>query len=124
MNDFTVNLEIITTDEKSFSFEIKDQFFEAFTFSEVEHANISAIAKLNKDGDNISLRYTDRDSIELTEGDTVHRHLMDGDAVLFNRQPSLHRMSMMCHIVKVMKKGDTFRMNVADTKPYNADQQI
>ena len=33
----------------------------------------------------------------------------------------LHRMSMMCHIVKIMKQGDTFRMNVADTKPYNAD---
>jgi len=49
--------------------------------------------------------------------------MMDGDAVLFNRQPSLHRMSMMCHIVKVMERGDTFRMNVCDTKPYNADQK-
>ena len=46
---------------------------------------------------------------------------MNGDPVLFNRQPTLHRMSMMCHIVKVMKEGNTFRMNVADTKPYNAD---
>jgi hypothetical protein len=50
--------------------------------------------------------------------------MMDGDAVLFNRQPSLHRMSMMCHIVKIMKRGDTFRMNVGDTKPYNADEKI
>jgi DNA-directed RNA polymerase beta' subunit len=50
--------------------------------------------------------------------------MMDGDAVLFNRQPSLHRMSMMCHIVKVMEKGDTFRMNVGDTKPYNADRPV
>ena len=33
----------------------------------------------------------------------------------------LHRMSMMCHIAKIMYKGDTFRMNVGDTKPYNAD---
>jgi len=54
-------------------------------------------------------------------GDIVHRHMMDGDAVLFNRQPSLHRMSMMCHIAKIMKKGDTFRFNVGVTKPYNAD---
>ena len=68
------------------------------------------------------MRYVDRGSIKLENGDVVHRHMMDGDAVLFNRQPSLHRMSMMCHIVKVMKKGDTFRMNVADTKPYNADE--
>ena len=74
-----------------------------------------------KNGDNISLRYMDRESIRLEHGDVVHRHMMDGDGVLFNRQPSLHRMSMMCHIVKVMKKGDTFRMNVACTKPYNAD---
>lgn len=69
----------------------------------------------------ISLRYADRDSIQLKEGDIVHRHMIDGDAILFNRQPSLHRMSMMGHIVRVMFKGDTFRMNVGDTKPYNAD---
>ena len=74
-----------------------------------------------RNGENISLRYVDRNSIRLDNGDIVHRHMMDGDAVLFNRQPSLHRMSMMCHIVKVMKKGDTFRMNVGCTKPYNAD---
>ena len=74
-----------------------------------------------KCGESISLRYVDRNTLELYNGDIVHRHLMNGDPVLFNRQPSLHRMSMMCHVVKVMKKGNTFRMNVADTKPYNAD---
>ena len=74
-----------------------------------------------KNGENISLRYVDRNSIRLEEGDIVHRHMLNGDAILFNRQPTLHRMSMMCHIVKVMSVGDTFRMNVADTKPYNAD---
>ena len=73
-------------------------------------------------GENITLRYyLDRNSIVLEEGDIVHRHMMDGDAILFNRQPTLHRMSMMCHIARIMKRGDTFRMNVADTKPYNAD---
>ena len=77
-----------------------------------------------KNGENISLRYVDRSSIRLENGDIVHRHMMDGDAVLFNRQPSLHRMSMMCHIVKIMRVGDTFRMNVADTKPYNADRKL
>jgi DNA-directed RNA polymerase II subunit RPB1 len=74
-----------------------------------------------KSGENISLRYVDRNSIELQEGDVLHRHLDDGDAVLFNRQPTLHRMSMMAHYTKVMRKGNTFRMNVGDTKPYNAD---
>ena len=72
-------------------------------------------------GDNISLRYVDRNSIQLVEGDIIHRHMLDGDPVLFNRQPTLHRMSMMCHIAKVLNVGDTFRMNVGDTKPYNAD---
>jgi DNA-directed RNA polymerase II subunit RPB1 len=74
-----------------------------------------------KNGDNISLRYIDRESIKLELGDIVHRHMMDGDCILFNRQPTLHRMSMMGHIVRIMPVGDTFRMNVADTKPYNAD---
>ncbi len=74
-----------------------------------------------QNGQNITLRYLDRKSIVLEDGDIVHRHMMDGDAILFNRQPTLHRMSMMCHIAKIMKQGDTFRMNVADTKPYNAD---
>lgn len=74
-----------------------------------------------KNGDTITLRYVARDTINLENGDVVHRHMMDGDAILFNRQPTLHRMSMMCHIVKIMNRGDTFRMNVADTKPYNAD---
>ena len=74
-----------------------------------------------KNGESISLRYVDRASIRLQNGDRVHRHMLDGDGILFNRQPTLHRLSMMCHIVKVMPEGDTFRMNVGDTKPYNAD---
>ena len=74
-----------------------------------------------KSGENISLKYVDRNTITLNNGDIVHRHMLDGDPVLFNRQPTLHRMSMMCHIAKIMKVGNTFRMNVADTKPYNAD---
>ena len=72
-------------------------------------------------GVTISLGYIDRDNVKIEIGDIVHRHMLDGDVVLFNRQPTLHRMSMMAHIVRVMKVGDTFRMNVADTKPYNAD---
>jgi DNA-directed RNA polymerase beta' subunit/intein/homing endonuclease len=72
-------------------------------------------------GESISLRYADRANIMLNNGDVVHRHMMDGDAILFNRQPTLHRMSMMCHIARIMYQGDTFRMNVGCTKPYNAD---
>mgnify|MGYP003704493807 CR=1 FL=1 len=75
-----------------------------------------------RNGEEITLRYyLDRNSIVLEEGDIVHRHMMDGDIVLFNRQPSLHRASMMGHEVKVMKVGDSFRINVGVTKSYNAD---
>lgn len=74
-----------------------------------------------RSGESVTLRYLDRNSIVLEDGDIVHRHMMSGDPVIFNRQPTLHKMSMMCHIARVMQRGDTFRMNVADTKPYNAD---
>jgi DNA-directed RNA polymerase II subunit RPB1 len=74
-----------------------------------------------KDGKLITLKYANRDLLSIEIGDRVHRHMMNGDPILFNRQPSLHRMSMMCHLARVMEKGDTFRMNVANTKPYNAD---
>jgi len=79
----------------------------------------NTIQKAN--GDTISLRYVDRKSIIVEEGDIVSRHMLNNDPILFNRQPTLHRMSMMCHKVKVMSVGNSFRMNVADTKPYNAD---
>ncbi len=57
---------------------------------------------------------------EIQPGYIVERHLMDGDIALFNRQPSLHRMSMMCHKVKVLP-GKTLRLNPAVCVPYNAD---
>ena len=53
-------------------------------------------------------------------GVIVERHLIDGDVAIFNRQPSLHRMSMMVHEIRVMP-GKTFRFNLADCTPYNAD---
>ena len=62
----------------------------------------------------------DREKITLALGDRVERHLKDGDIVLFNRQPSLHKMSMMAHRVRVML-GSTFRLNLSVTTPYNAD---
>ncbi|MBD3387691.1 MAG: DNA-directed RNA polymerase subunit A' [Candidatus Altiarchaeales archaeon] len=56
----------------------------------------------------------------LAPGDMVERMLMDGDVVIFNRQPSLHRISMMCHTVRVLPYN-TFRINTAVCAPYNAD---
>ena len=57
---------------------------------------------------------------EIQPGYVIERHLMDGDIVLFNRQPSLHRMSMMSHKVKVLP-DKTFRLNPTVCAPYNAD---
>ena len=57
---------------------------------------------------------------EIQPGYIVERHLMDGDIALFNRQPSLHRMSMMCHKIRVLP-GLTLRLNPAVCAPYNAD---
>jgi len=57
---------------------------------------------------------------EITAGYRIERQLSDGDLVIFNRQPSLHRMSMMCHSVKILP-GRTLRFNICDCSPYNAD---
>ncbi len=71
----------------------------------------------------IDLRYVKNRKLiadMLTPGFTVERHLDVGDLVLFNRQPSLHRMSIMAHEVRIMD-GKTFRINLTVCPPYNAD---
>ncbi len=57
---------------------------------------------------------------EIEPGYIVERHLLDGDSVIFNRQPSLHKLSMMGHVVKVLPIK-TFAINPGVCKPYNAD---
>ncbi len=57
---------------------------------------------------------------ELAPGYILERQLINGDIVLFNRQPTLHRISIMAHKVKVLP-GRTFRINYCTTSPYNAD---
>jgi DNA-directed RNA polymerase subunit A' len=77
------------------------------------------------DGRRVDLRFVkDRtiiaDTIEKDAGFIVERHLSNGDIVLFNRQPSLHRMSIMAHEVRVMPYR-TFRLSLYVCPPYNAD---
>ncbi|SMQ45237.1 unnamed protein product [Zymoseptoria tritici ST99CH_3D1] len=57
---------------------------------------------------------------QLEIGDTVERHLEDGDIVLFNRQPSLHKLSILSHRAKI-RPWRTFRLNECVCNPYNAD---
>ena len=73
---------------------------------------------IRDDGERIDLRYQGT-GVHLEYGYKVERHLQDGDVVLFNRQPSLHKMSMMGHRVRIMPYS-TFRLNLSVTTPYNA----
>ncbi|XP_078177749.1 DNA-directed RNA polymerase II subunit RPB1-like [Carex rostrata] len=76
---------------------------------------------IREDGQRLDLRYLKKSSDQHLElGYKVERHLNDGDFVLFNRQPSLHKMSIMGHRIKIMPYS-TFRLNLSVTSPYNAD---
>ncbi|KAM9611213.1 DNA-directed RNA polymerase III subunit RPC1 isoform X5 [Buteo buteo] len=109
------------------------------TFPEkVNKANINFMRKLVRNGPDVHpganfiqqrhtqmkrfLKYGNREKMaqELKFGDIVERHLIDGDIVLFNRQPSLHKLSIMAHIARV-KPHRTFRFNECVCTPYNAD---
>lgn len=78
----------------------------------------------NADGMKQRIKITERNAADVAEklepGDKIERQLMNGDITLFNRQPSLHRMSMMAHRVKVVPHK-TFRFNLCVCPPYNAD---
>ena len=73
--------------------------------------NLHALAKFNRLEGAVN---------QLKVGDIVHRHLIDGDIVLFNRQPSLHKLSILSHRVKV-RHWRTFKLNECVCTPYNAD---
>lgn len=66
----------------------------------------------------IDLRFRS-EGVELHYGDVVERHLRDGDIVLLNRQPTLHKQSMMGHVIKVINNPEllTYRLSVAVTTP-------
>ncbi len=74
----------------------------------------------DNDKKQICVKSIDRYMLKLRVGFIVHRHLMKGDYVLMNRQPSLHKMSLMAHKVQPVS-GKSFQIHMAVTKPYNAD---
>ncbi|KAM7540246.1 hypothetical protein Aperf_G00000031103 [Anoplocephala perfoliata] len=76
---------------------------------------------IRDNGDRIDLRYHPHVSdLTLQVGYIVERHMLNDDYIVFNRQPTLHKMSMMCHRVRVLP-WSTFRLNLSVTTPYNAD---
>ncbi|EMR10057.1 hypothetical protein PNEG_01810 [Pneumocystis murina B123] len=118
---------------------IPEQIAKILTYPErVTHHNIEQLKKAIINGPNIHpganyiinqdnrfkkfLKFGNRQkiSLELKIGDIVERHIRDNDIVLFNRQPSLHKLSILCHRVKV-RPWKTFRFNECVCNPYNAD---
>lgn len=85
------------------------------------HPGANYLLKKNEDARR-NLRYGDRHKLakNLQYGDVVERHIEDGDVVLFNRQPSLHRLSILAHYAKI-RPWRTFRLNECVCTPYNAD---
>lgn len=83
-----------------------------------KHPSANFIIK--KNGIRIDLRYAKKSDLKLECGDKVERQIKDEDLVMMNRQPTLHKMSMMAHRVKVLP-WSTFRLNLSCTTPYNAD---
>ncbi len=86
----------------------------------IEHPRANYVVR--PDGRRIRVIESNKEELaeKLEPGWIVERQLMDGDIVLFNRQPSLHRMSIMAHYVRVLPYK-TFRLNPAVCPPYNAD---
>jgi len=82
-----------------------------------------ALYVVRPDGKRVRLEFVvDRNKIAeaLQPGFIVERHLKNGDIAIFNRQPSLHRMSIMAHYVRVLPYK-TFRLHLCVCPPYNAD---
>jgi DNA-directed RNA polymerase subunit A' len=91
---------------------------------EVYVPQVNYVKRYREGGIEQRIKVTDKNAEEIAEkleiGTTIERQLMEGDIALFNRQPSLHRMSMMAHRVKVVPYK-TFRFNLSVCPPYNAD---
>ena len=103
--------------------EIEDAFNKTLEELGIEYHYVTGVNKYT-DLQGRDFRINDNNyrgvAAKLEVGFTIERQLIDGDVVLFNRQPSLHRMSMMAHRVKIME-GKTFRFNLCVCPPYNAD---
>ncbi|CAM0876906.1 unnamed protein product [Alopecurus aequalis] len=68
-----------------------------------------------------SISHPGKDPKHEFESKVVYRHIQDGDIVLVNRQPTLHKPSMMAHVVRVLSGEKTIRMHYANCSTYNAD---
>ncbi len=124
INEVGVPLEIATklTIPEKISERNYEQAIEAIENGPDKHPGANYI--FQPDGKRRKINDNNREeiveAIEPGEGWKVERHIEDGDIVLFNRQPSLHRMSIMAHRARVLPYR-TFRINPNVCAPYNAD---
>lgn len=108
----------LTLPERVTSFNIEDLRARVMRGPNVFHGAANVI---EPDGTVRNLELiADRSSLMIEIGWVVERHLKDGDVVMFNRQPSLHKMSIMGHRVRIVE-GMSFRLPICDTTAYNAD---
>lgn len=83
------------------------------------HQHPGAMYVVREDGSRTDLRYVSSTSgVALNVGWTVERHMKDDDIVLFNRQPSLHKMSIMGHRVKVGQPPPSTYLLALTPPPY------
>jgi DNA-directed RNA polymerase subunit A' len=99
----------------SWNIEYVKKFIASSTYPKAEYV-------IRPDGKKVRVTEQTKQEIlnNLTIGSIVERQLIDGDIVLFNRQPSLHRISILCHSAKILP-GRTLRLNPIVCPPYNAD---
>lgn len=110
----------LTVPERVTSFNKKRM--QAIVRRDPEELGSALYVERNSDGERIDLSYINRShaALQLGVGDVVERQLQDNDVVAFNRQPSLHKMSIMAMRVKIMPAGSVFKINLAATTPFNA----
>lgn len=91
-----------------------------FKYLDQPHVRLRPGDVLVRDGKTVPVIFPERKDFTLNVGDRVERHLIDGDWVLINRQPTLHKGSMISHRAKILQKR-TIRFNLAECTSYNAD---
>lgn len=113
------NDKIIRKESNGFSFsEGKEREIDPFKIPNFE---LRLGDKIKRGSDIITdIEITKKKNFKIEIGDTVDRHLKNGDVVLFNRQPTLHRASMLAKRI-IVRPCRTFRFNLASTKSFNAD---
>ena len=115
IDELGVPIEIamnLTYPEKVTKYNI-DRMYELVINGPDKYPGAKTIKKVSEDA-TIHLNYVVREDIVLEYGDEINRHLLDGDVVLFNRQPSLHKMSMMGHKIKVSLEKLRYQENNKD----------